>query len=60
MGQTARGTVEFLITSEALAEMLNPDLDGIDNETALEVFIEFETAFHLWTPRRLQAVFLRF
>jgi hypothetical protein len=46
MGQAPLGTVEFLITSEALAEMLNPDLDGIDSETALEVFIEFETDIH--------------
>ncbi|MDB5713370.1 MAG: hypothetical protein JWO15_767 [Sphingomonadales bacterium] len=43
MGQTALGTVKFLITSEALAEMPNPELDGIDSETALEVLIEFET-----------------
>jgi hypothetical protein len=27
-GQTALGMVEFLITSAALAEMLNSDLDG--------------------------------
>jgi hypothetical protein len=46
MGQTALGTVEFLITSEALAEMLNTDLEGIDSETALEVYIEYETDIH--------------
>jgi hypothetical protein len=46
MGQTALGTVEFLITSAALAEMLNPDLDGIDSETAIEVFLEFESDIH--------------
>ena len=42
-GATDLGPVEFLITSEALAEMLNPELEGIDPETAVEVFIEFES-----------------
>ena len=42
-GTTDFGPVEFLITSEALAEMLNPELEGIDPETATEVFIEFES-----------------
>jgi hypothetical protein len=41
-GQTDLGPVEFLITSEALAYMLNPDLDVIDSEAAVETFIEFE------------------
>lgn len=45
-GMTQFGPVEFLITSEALAEMLNPDLDGIDSEFALEIFIEFEADIH--------------
>jgi hypothetical protein len=45
-GTTDLGLVEFLITSEALAEMLDPDLDGIDSETAIEVFIEFESDIH--------------
>lgn len=45
-GLTNLGPVEFLITSEGLAEMLNPDLDGIDSETAIEVFIEFESDIH--------------
>ena len=44
-GTTDFGPVEFLITSEALAEMPNPALEGIDPETAVEVFIEFETTF---------------
>ena len=38
--------VEFLITSEALAEMLNPEMEGIEPETAVEVFIEFESDIH--------------
>jgi len=45
-GATDFGPVEFLITSEALAEMLNPELEGIDPETAIEVFIEFESDIH--------------
>jgi hypothetical protein len=45
-GNTDLGLVEFLITSEALAEMLNPDLVSIDSETAIEVFIEFEADIH--------------
>ncbi len=45
-GATDFGPVEFLITSEALAEMLNPELEGIDPETAVEVFIEFESDIH--------------
>jgi len=45
-GATDLGPVEFLITSEALAEMLNPELEGIDSETAVEVFIEFESDIH--------------
>lgn len=46
VGVTASGDVEFLITSEALASMLNPDLDGIDSELALETLIEFESHIH--------------
>ena len=45
-GTTDFGPVEVLITSEALAEMLNPELEGIDPETATEVFIEFESDIH--------------
>jgi len=45
-GTTDHGPVEFLITSEALTEMLNPELEGIDPETAVEVFIEFESDIH--------------
>lgn len=45
-GMTQFGPVEFLITSEALAQMLNPDLEGIDSEFALEIFIEFESDIH--------------
>ena len=46
LGQTALGMVEFLITAEALAEFADPDLDGIDSETALETFAEFEPDIH--------------
>jgi hypothetical protein len=46
MGMTDLGPVEFLITSEALAWLVNPDLDGIDYETAIEAFIEFESDIH--------------
>ncbi len=45
-GKTDLGPVEFLITSEALAQLLNPDFDFIDREMALEVFIEFEADIH--------------
>lgn len=45
-GDTDLGPLEFLITSEALAQLLNPELDAIDSETAIEVFIEFEADIH--------------
>jgi hypothetical protein len=45
-GTTDIGPVEFLITSEALEEILDPDLDGIDGEYALEIFTEFEADIH--------------
>ena len=45
-GVTAMGEVEFLITSEALAYLVNPELDLIDSEMALEAFIEFEADIH--------------
>jgi hypothetical protein len=45
-GKTDLGPVEFLITSEALAQLLNPDFDSIDREMALEVFVEFEADIH--------------
>jgi hypothetical protein len=45
-GTTDFGLVEFLITSEALAELLDPDLAGIDRETAIEAFIDFEADIH--------------
>lgn len=46
VGTTALGEVEFLITADALAEMLDPDLDGIDPETAMEAFEDFEDDIH--------------
>lgn len=45
-GMTAVGEVDFLITSEALAYLVNPELDTIDSEMALEAFIEFEADIH--------------
>ena len=45
-GTTDLGVVEFLITRDALAEMLNPDLTSIDRETAIETFIEFGSDIH--------------
>ena len=45
-GLTELGPVDFLVTAEALAEMLNPALDGIDPELALETFTEFEADIH--------------
>lgn len=46
IGATDLGEVEFLITADALAELLNPELDAIDSETAIEVFVEFESDIH--------------
>ncbi len=46
VGQTDLGPVEFLITGEALAELLNPDFAGIDGELAAEIFAEFEADIH--------------
>ena len=54
-GTTDLGPVEFLITSEALAELLDPDLDGIDPETAIEAFIEPEVAIHRIAQREFVA-----
>ena len=45
-GTTNLGVVEFLITGEALTQLLDPNRDTIDPETALEVFIEFESDIH--------------
>ncbi|RYY09128.1 MAG: hypothetical protein EON55_18980 [Alphaproteobacteria bacterium] len=46
LGHTALGMVEFLITSEALAELIDPDLEGIDRDTAIETYLEFESDIH--------------
>lgn len=46
IGTTDLGEVEFLITADALAELLNPELEAIDPETAVEVFTEFESDIH--------------
>ena len=45
-GETDLGPVEFLITSEALAQLLNPEFESLDRETALETFVEFEADIH--------------
>lgn len=45
-GTTDLGLVEFLITSAALAQLLDPDMEDIDPETALETFTEFEADIH--------------
>ncbi len=46
IGTTDFGDVEFLITSAALAQMIDPDFDVIDADTAIETFIEFESDIH--------------
>lgn len=46
LGHTDLGPVEFLITADALVELLNPDMDRIDPETALETFVECEADIH--------------
>ena len=46
IGMSTLGPVEFLISSEALIELLNPDLEGMDGELALETFLEFEADIH--------------
>ena len=46
LGHTDLGVVEFLITTEALVELLDPDLDTLDRDTAIETFIEFEADIH--------------
>jgi Protein of unknown function (DUF1488) len=46
VGLTELGPVEFLITKDALSYLLNPDLDDIDSETAIETFFEFESDIH--------------
>jgi Protein of unknown function (DUF1488) len=46
VGITDLGEVEFLITADALAELIDPSLDGIDPDTAMEAFEEHEAAIH--------------
>lgn len=45
------GPVEFLITSEALVELLDPSREAMDRETAIETFDEFESDIHRITLR---------
>ena len=45
-GYTDLGMVEFLITREALAEFVDPDLDAIDSDTAIETYEAFEAEIH--------------
>jgi hypothetical protein len=46
VGVTDLGEVEFLITADAMAELIDPSLDGIDPETAMEAFEEHEADIH--------------
>lgn len=46
VGITDLGKVEFLITADALAELIDPALAGIDPETAMEAFEEHEADIH--------------
>jgi hypothetical protein len=46
VGTTDLGEVEFLITTGALAELVDPDLDGLDPESAVEAFGEHEEEIH--------------
>ncbi len=46
LGHTDLVMVEFLITSEALAEFINPDFEGIDSDTAIETYVEFKSDIH--------------
>ncbi len=46
VGTTDLGEVEFLMTSAALAQMLNNDYEVVDAETAMEIFVEFEADIH--------------
>lgn len=46
IGHTELGPVEFLITSEALVELLDPEREAMDRETAIETFVEFESDIH--------------
>lgn len=45
-GETDFGLVEFLVTNEVLAQLLDPDFDVLDRDTALETFVEFESDIH--------------
>lgn len=51
LGHTDLGVVEFLITGEALIELANSELDGIDRDTAIDSFVEFEPDIHLLARR---------
>ena len=55
LGHTDLGVVEFLITTEALLELLDPDRDSIDRETAIEAFTEFEADIHRIARREFVA-----
>ena len=46
LGHTNLGMVEFLIASEALAEFVEPEVEGIDSDTAIETYVEFESDIH--------------
>ncbi len=46
LGHTDLGIVEFLITGEAMVELVDPELEAIDSDTAIETYIEFESDIH--------------
>ena len=43
---TDLGPVDFLVTRDALAYLLNPEMDAIGSETAIETFFDFESDIH--------------
>lgn len=52
-GETDLGTVEILITTKALIQLLNPGLTTLDRDAALETFVEFEADIHRIAQREL-------
>lgn len=53
VGTTDFGEVEFLITADALAELVDPTLDRIVSQTATEAFEEHEEDIHRIAFREL-------
>ena len=46
IGETNLGPAKFLMTSEALAQMLDPEFESLDRVTALETFVDLEADIH--------------